>query len=91
MVMHNGLREHQYVTQLEETISAQYLDAGASTPEEWANASFTLAKQAMLQPGAEVDEAYYDRERPVMDRQNPLAGLRLARMLNATLGAGSNR
>jgi hypothetical protein len=90
MVMHNGLREHQYVTRLEETISAQQLDAGASTPEEWANASFTLAKQAMLQPGAKVDEAYYGRESPVMDRQLALAGLRLARMLDATLDKGSN-
>jgi hypothetical protein len=34
-----------------------------------------------------IDQAYYDRERPVMDRQFELAGLRLARVLNAELGA----
>jgi hypothetical protein len=33
------------------------------------------------------DQAYYDRERPVIDRQLALAGLRLARVLNAELGA----
>jgi hypothetical protein len=43
-----------------------------------------------VKPGADIDQAYYDRERPVMDRQIALAGLRLARMLNATLGAGSS-
>jgi S1/P1 Nuclease len=38
-----------------------------------------------------IDQAYYDRVLPVMDRQLALAGLRLARMLNAMLGNQQGR
>jgi len=48
-----------------------------------------LAKQALVQPQAEIDEAYYLRERPVVDRQLALAGLRLARLLNEELGGSA--
>jgi hypothetical protein len=36
--------------------------------------------------GADLDEGYYQREIRVVDRQMALAGLRLARMLNETIG-----
>jgi S1/P1 Nuclease len=52
----------------------------------WANESLQLAKQAWVQPQADIDEAYYLRERPVVDRQLALAGLRLAKLLNVELG-----
>jgi hypothetical protein len=44
-----------------------------------------LAKQAWVKPDTNIDEAYYQRERPVVDRQLALAGLRLARLLNEEL------
>jgi hypothetical protein len=39
-----------------------------------------------VQPQTNIDKAYYQRERPVVDRQLALAGLRLAQMLNQELG-----
>ena len=55
-------------------------------PVAWANQSLQLAKQAWVQPQTEIDQAYYERERPVVDRQLALAGLRLAQVLNEKLG-----
>jgi hypothetical protein len=72
-------------------IASEHLEPGADTPEQLANESFQLPKAAWVKPGADLDQAYYDRERPVMDRQLALAGLRLARLLNATLRTGSNQ
>ena len=45
-----------------------------------------LAKAAWVQDGANLDEGYYQREIKVVDRQMALAGLRLATLLNDTIG-----
>jgi hypothetical protein len=89
LIAHTGLREHRYAHELEEMIAADHLQAGSDDPVAWANDSLQLAKQAWVQPQADIDEAYYLRERPVVDRQLALAGLRLARLLNEELGGGS--
>jgi hypothetical protein len=86
LIRHTGLREHKYARDLDEMIIADHLQAGSPDPVSWANDSLQLAKQAWVQPQANVDEAYYLRERPVVDRQLALAGLRLARLLNEELG-----
>jgi hypothetical protein len=65
------------------------LQPGSTDPVAWANYSLQLARQALVQPQAEIDEAYYLRERPVVDRQLALAGLRLARLLNEELGGSA--
>ncbi len=86
MIRHTGLREHRYARELEKMIAADHLQAGLRIRLTWANESLQLAKQAWVQPQAKIDEAYYLRERPVVDRQLALAGLRLARLLNEELG-----
>jgi hypothetical protein len=86
LIRHTGLREHRYARALEAMIAADHLKAGSADPVAWANDSLQLAKQAWVQPQANIDEAYYMRERPVVDRQLALAGLRLARLLNEELG-----
>jgi S1/P1 Nuclease len=86
LISHSGVREHRYARRLEELIAADHLQAGPADPVTWANDSLQLAKQAWVQPGTDIDEAYYLRERPVADRQLALAGLRLARLLNEELG-----
>jgi len=45
-----------------------------------------LAQTAWVQDGANLDEGYYQREIKVVDRQMALAGLRLAKLLNDTIG-----
>ena len=52
-------------------------------PAEWAVQSFVLARAALLPPHADVDEAYYKAQIPVIDERLALAGLRLASLLNS--------
>ena len=88
LIEHTGLDQHRYAAYLEKTISDTHLAAGTDDPEQWANASWKLAKDAMVKPGANIDEEYYTQEKPAVDRQLALAGLRLARLLNQDLGEG---
>jgi hypothetical protein len=90
LIRHTGLREHLYAGELEEMITADHLRAGSADPVAWANDSLQLAKQAWVQPQTNIDEDYYLRERPVVDRQLALAGLRLARLLNEELGGSKS-
>jgi hypothetical protein len=89
LIRHTGLREHRYARGLEHMIAADHLQPGSTDPVTWANDSLQLAKRAWVQPQTEIDEAYYLRERPVVDRQLALAGLRLARLLNEELGGSA--
>ena len=86
LILHVGIREHRYARRLDGMIAADHLQAGSDDPATWANESLQLAKQAWVQPQSDIDEAYYLRERPVVDRQLALAGLRLAQILNEELG-----
>jgi hypothetical protein len=86
LIGHTGLLERPYAQQLEAMIAHDHLQAGPVDPEAWANESLLLAKQALVQPQAGIDQAYYERQRPVVDRQLALAGLRLAAVLNQELG-----
>jgi hypothetical protein len=90
LIRHTGLREHRYAGELEGMIAADHLRAGSADPVAWANDSLQLAKQAWVQPQTNIDEAYYLRERPVVDQQLALAGLRLARLLNEELGGAKS-
>jgi S1/P1 Nuclease len=86
LIDHTGMREHRYARELETMIATDHLQAGPDDPITWANQSLQLAKQAWVQPQSNIDEAYYLQERPVVDRQLALAGLRLAQILNEELG-----
>jgi nuclease S1 len=88
LIQHTGMDAKQYTAYLEKTILDEHLEAGPDDPVLWANASWTLAKEALVQPCANIDEAYYTRERPVVDQQLALAGLRLAQLLNEDLSDG---
>jgi hypothetical protein len=45
-----------------------------------------LAAAAWVTDGTNLDEQYYQKEIKVVDRQMALAGLRLAKLLNDTIG-----
>lgn len=79
--------ETVYARAVEELIRVNhlYLQDGGK-PVEWANESARLAQKAWVKDGAELDERYYDEQIRVVDRQMALAGLRLAALLNATIG-----
>ena len=85
LIRHTGMDAQQYTAYLEKMISEDHLEAGPDDPVSWANASWKLAKGALVQSCANIDEAYYTRERPIVDQQLALAGLRLAHLLNKDL------
>ncbi len=87
LLAHARLGEQQYTAYLEKQIAENRPDPGAEDPEQWANASWMLAKEAIVPPGANLGETYSAAERPVVERQLALAGLRLARLLNEDLGS----
>jgi len=86
LISHTGMPEHAYAGALESMIARDHLRAGPIDPATWANQSLELAKQALVQPQSQIDETYYQHQRPVVDRQLALAGLRLAAVLNEQLG-----
>src|ERR1700761_3709689 len=90
LITHSGLPEQRYVDQLDAMIARDHLQAGPFDPVAWANESLQLGKQAWLQPQTAIDQAYYERERPVVDRRLPPARLRLAAVLNHELGSKSS-
>jgi nuclease S1 len=87
LIEHTGLNREEYAQHEEELIAANKLDALADgTPEEWANESHTLAEAAWVPDGTDLNEGYYDKQIKVVDRQLALAGLRLAKLLNESIG-----
>jgi len=87
LILHAGLKPGDYAERLEELIKSDHLagqDGG--TPEQWANESVRLAQAAWVRDGANLDQGYYQQEIRVVDRQMALAGLRLAKLLNDTIG-----
>jgi S1/P1 Nuclease len=86
LIDHTGRSETAYVRYLEQMIARRKLRA-SGTPEDWANESFHWAKRAWLNEGGEVTEEYYRRNIHIVDDRLALAGLRLAAMLNQTLGS----
>ena len=75
-----------YLAQLQKLIVDKRLGSQpAGRPAQWAEQSFRLAKDALVTPGANIDESYYRRHIPVIDERLALAGVRLAALLNRAL------
>lgn len=55
------------------------------TPAQWAEQSFRLAKEALVTPDTNIDEAYYRRHIGVIEDRLALGGVRLAAELNRLL------
>jgi hypothetical protein len=87
MITHTGLNRQEYSQRLEALVSREKLASmNAGTPEQWANDSQRLAAAAWVADGTNLDEQYYQKESKVVDRQMALAGLRLAKLLNDSIG-----
>jgi hypothetical protein len=87
MILHAGLNRQDYSQHLEALISSEKLGSlNAGTSEQWANDSSQVAQSVWVPDGANLDEQYYRREIKVVDKQMALAGLRLAKLLNDTIG-----
>jgi hypothetical protein len=87
LIEHTGLSEEKYVLRLQNLIRSGRLEEKAGgTPADWANESKREALQVWVQNGGAIDESYYRMNIPVVDERLALAGLRLAALLNDTLG-----
>jgi hypothetical protein len=87
MILHARLSRAEYAEHEEKLIKMENLESQASgTPEQWANESVKRAQAAWVQNGANLEELYDQQEIKVVDRQMALAGLRLAKLLNDTIG-----
>lgn len=87
LIEHTGLSREEYARHEEQLVGADKLDALADgTPEQWAKESLRLAQAAWVPDGTDLDERYYEKQIRVVDRQLALAGVRLARLLNETIG-----
>ena len=87
LLEHTGYSEEEYVGRLNTLIEQKHLDQKAGgTPEEWANESHALARNLVAPVPAAVDEAYYQTHIELINEQLALAGLRLAKVLNESLG-----
>ena len=75
-----------YVDRLEDgwLKSPQAAAAAGGTPRDWALETHAEARTVwnMLSPSRVIDDEYYRKALPIVDRQLGLAGLRLARFLN---------
>jgi hypothetical protein len=87
LIEKSGRSEQDYVAYLEELIPHRKLQYEAhGGPEEWATESFHLAQKVWLNDGGAVDEAYFRNNIRRLDERLALAGLRLAVLLNQSLG-----
>ena len=90
LISHTGMSQAEYVAHLEKLITDEGLTAD-KTAVDWANESHQLAQDAWVNSGTDIGQRYYDVQIKVVDRQLALAGLRLAKLLNDTLGTASPR
>lgn len=87
LILHRALADTQYLGLLHREFPTDPAGAAADDPAAWANEANALLPGLLLPEGGVVDQAYFDREIPVIDRQLEVAGLRLAAVLNRTFTA----
>jgi hypothetical protein len=91
LLEHTGLSQEDYVRRLNELIAQKHLEKQAvGTPVEWANESHLQARHLVDPRPAAVDETYYQANIDLVNEKLALAGLRLAALLNDTLGKNSS-
>jgi hypothetical protein len=87
LLEHTGYSEEEYVSRLNTLIAEKQLENQAGgTPVDWANESHVQARHIIEAKPAAVDEAYYQANVDLVNQKLALAGLRLAAVLNNTLG-----
>jgi S1/P1 Nuclease len=85
LIERTGFSEHDYLKHEQKLIRTEKLEASGS-PVDWANESHLQARKIMNAKPAAVDQAYYNANIHLIDQKLALAGLRLADLLNSTLG-----
>ena len=86
LIARRALNDAAYLAELKKLISAKgFASMPTGTPAQWAEQSFRLAKEALVTPNTNIDEAYFRRHITVIDERLSLGGVRLAAELNTIL------
>ena len=86
LIGRRDLDDRAYVARLQKLIvDKRFAAQPPGTPAQWAEQSFRLAKEALVTPGTNIDEAYNRRHISIVDDRLALAGVRLAAVLNRVL------
>ena len=86
LIEHRGLSQDRYVVHLEDAIAHNQWDkVSQANPIVWANESHKLGVSFLVPDRANIGQQYYDSAIIAVDRQLAVAGIRLARILNAVL------
>ncbi|MBZ5503988.1 MAG: S1/P1 nuclease [Acidobacteriia bacterium] len=87
LLEHTGNTEEEYVGRLNTLIEQKHLEKHpGGTAVDWANESHLQARRLVDPRPTAVDEAYYQANIELVNEKLALAGLRLAALLNETLG-----
>jgi hypothetical protein len=87
LIDHAGYSEGRYVRRLKSLIRNNHLDLQAGGgPADWANESHAAAIHVLDEHATSIDQAYWQANIRLVDERLALAGIRLAALLNDTLG-----
>jgi len=82
LIEHRELDEAAWLKMLEAQIAEKKMVAGDGNSADWSMESHDLAKAALVAPGTDIDQAYYDRNIGVVEQRLEQGGLRLAKLIN---------
>jgi len=92
LIAHRGLDDRAYLARLQQQIAAGQLRAQPpGAPAEWAMESLTLSNAALLPQKGNADEAYFAAQIPVVENRLAVGGVRLAALINRSLGVAPVR
>jgi len=87
LIDHAGYSEDKYLHHLKNLIRDHHLGPRAGgSPEAWANESHEEARRLLDEHVYSIDQTYWQANIGLVDERLALAGLRLATLLNETLG-----
>jgi len=87
LLEHTGSSEEEYVGRLNTLMAQKHLEnQSGGTPVDWANESHLQARHIIEAKPPAIDDAYYQANIELVNQKLALAGLRLATLLNDTLG-----
>ena len=86
LIARRDLDDREYVAVLRKLIvDKRWGSASPGTPAQWAEQSFRLAREALVEPNTDINDGYYRRHITIVDERLALAGVRLAAVLNRVL------
>ena len=82
LIEHRDLSEAAWLKLLEDQIAAKAMTAGDGNSADWAMESHDLGKAALVAPGTNIDQAYYEAHIGIVEQRLEQGGLRLAKLIN---------